>query len=171
MKRGFWRAEHICRQAPRPEPAGPSAQTSLAGRAVSLSGSSGRSEWNPPRGFSPGGCRAETNAASRGRCRFAPLWTCRDAVPKRVAPHRAGVGAKHVEWAKQLDPTRLVEDMSVCHWEHLDYYLHGETDINSWHFYISDYHKAKAHIDKVVSSTFVGSSFNYCPASFIKDSR
>ncbi len=67
------------------------------------------------------------------------------------------------ELAKQLDPTRLVEDMSVCHWEHLDYYLHCDTDINSWHFYISDYEKAKAHIEKVVGSTFIGSSFNYVP--------
>ncbi|HYG36299.1 MAG TPA: glycoside hydrolase family 2, partial [Clostridia bacterium] len=67
------------------------------------------------------------------------------------------------ELAKQLDPTRLVEDMSVCHWDHLEYYLHCDTDINSWHFYISDYDKAKAHIDKIVNSTFVGSSFNYVP--------
>ncbi len=67
------------------------------------------------------------------------------------------------ELAKELDPTRLVEDMSVCHWEHLEYYLHCDTDINSWHFYISDYQKAKAHIDKIVSSTFLGSSFNYVP--------
>jgi hypothetical protein len=67
------------------------------------------------------------------------------------------------EIAKELDPTRLVEDMSVCHWEHLEYYLHCDTDINSWHFYMKDYDKAKAHIDKVVSSTFVGSSFNYVP--------
>jgi hypothetical protein len=67
------------------------------------------------------------------------------------------------ELAKQLDPTRLVEDMSVCHWEHLEYYLHCDTDINSWHFYINDYAKAKAHIDKVVNSTFIGSSYNYVP--------
>jgi len=67
------------------------------------------------------------------------------------------------ELTKQLDPTRLVEDMSVCHWDHLEYYLHCDTDINSWHFYISDYEKAKAHIDKIVGSTFVGSSFNYVP--------
>jgi len=67
------------------------------------------------------------------------------------------------ELAKQLDPTRMVEDMSVCHWEHLEYYLHCDTDINSWHFYLNDYDKAKAHIDKVVQSTFVGSSFNYVP--------
>lgn len=67
------------------------------------------------------------------------------------------------ELAKRLDPTRLVEDMSVCHWEHLEYYLHCDTDINSWHFYINDYEKAKDHINKVVGSTFLGSSFNYVP--------
>ncbi|HWD92287.1 MAG TPA: glycoside hydrolase family 2 TIM barrel-domain containing protein [Verrucomicrobiae bacterium] len=67
------------------------------------------------------------------------------------------------ELAKHLDPTRLVEDMSVCHWDHLEYYLHCDTDINSWHFYINDYQKAKAHIQKIVKSTFVGSSFNYVP--------
>ena len=67
------------------------------------------------------------------------------------------------ELAKQLDPTRLVEDMSVCHWDHLEYYQHCDTDINSWHFYINEYEKAKAHIDKIVKSTFVGSSFNYVP--------
>jgi hypothetical protein len=63
--------------------------------------------------------------------------------------------------AKQLDPTRLIEDMSVVHWEHLDYYAHCQTDINSWHFYINDYTKAKEHIEKVVSSTYPGSTFNY----------
>jgi beta-galactosidase/beta-glucuronidase len=52
------------------------------------------------------------------------------------------------ELAKRLDPTRLIEDMSVVHWEHLDYYGHTDTDINSWHFYISDYEKAKEHIQK-----------------------
>jgi hypothetical protein len=67
------------------------------------------------------------------------------------------------ELAKKLDGTRLVEDMSVCHWDHLEYFQHCDTDINSWHFYMSDYDQAKAHIDKVVSSTFIGSSFNYVP--------
>lgn len=69
----------------------------------------------------------------------------------------------HQMWlaAKQLDPTRLVEDMSVCHWDHLDYFAHTETDINSWHFYINDYAKAKEHIRKIVESTYAGSSFNY----------
>ncbi|HYR42140.1 MAG TPA: glycoside hydrolase family 2, partial [Terriglobia bacterium] len=67
------------------------------------------------------------------------------------------------ELAKKLDPTRLIEDMSVCQWEHLDYYAHGDTDINSWHFYIDDYERAKQHLQKVVESTYVGSDFNYVP--------
>lgn len=90
--------------------------------------------------------------------------------PKRpAAGERPGMSPPQVwvqemwELGKKLDPTRLIEDMSVCHWEHLEYYLHCDTDINSWHFYINDYTKAKAHIDKVVGQTFVGSSFNYVP--------
>jgi len=65
------------------------------------------------------------------------------------------------ELGKSLDPTRLVEDMSVVHWEHLHYYAHGDTDINSWHFYINDYAKARAHIERVVGETYKGSQFNY----------
>jgi hypothetical protein len=65
------------------------------------------------------------------------------------------------ELAKTLDKTRLIEDMSVVHWEHLDYYAHGDTDINSWHFYMHDYAKAREHIEKVVRDTYVGSTFNY----------
>jgi len=88
-----------------------------------------------------------------------------------VRPHPNNTGLsrpqdwvqKMWELAKKLDPTRLVEDMSVCHWDHLEYYLHCDTDINSWHFYISDYEKAKEHVSKIVKSTFVGSSFNYVP--------
>ncbi|MDB6018569.1 MAG: glycoside hydrolase family 2 sugar binding [Pedosphaera sp.] len=67
------------------------------------------------------------------------------------------------ELAKKLDPTRLIEDMSVVQWEHLDYFAHGDTDINSWHFYIDDYARAKEHIAKVVKLTFTGSHFNYVP--------
>jgi hypothetical protein len=65
------------------------------------------------------------------------------------------------ELAKRLDPTRLIEDMSVVQWEHVEYYGHGETDINSWHFYINDYEQAKAHIDQIVAQTRTGSTLNY----------
>ncbi len=65
------------------------------------------------------------------------------------------------ELAKTLDSTRLIEDMSVVAWEHLDYYAHGDTDINSWHFYIDDYYRAKRHIEKIAADTYAGSTFNY----------
>jgi hypothetical protein len=65
--------------------------------------------------------------------------------------------------AKSLDPTRLVEDMSVVAWDHLENYGHGGTDINSWHFYSHDYERARAHIQDVVDNTYAGSTFNYVP--------
>jgi len=57
--------------------------------------------------------------------------------------------------AKSLDSTRLVEDNSPCLYDHV------ETDINSWHFYINDYARAKEHIANVVEQTYPGSTFNY----------
>jgi hypothetical protein len=65
--------------------------------------------------------------------------------------------------AKALDPTRLVEDMSVVAWEHLQFHGHGQTDVNSWHFYTSDYEKARRQIHEVVEKTYTGSPFNYVP--------
>jgi hypothetical protein len=69
----------------------------------------------------------------------------------------------HQMWllAKELDPTRLIEDMSVVVWEHLEAHGHVDTDINSWHFYINDYHKAKAHVEDVIAKTYHGSGYNY----------
>ena len=60
-----------------------------------------------------------------------------------------------VHRARALDPTRLVEDNSPCHYDHV------ETDVNSWHFYINDYHRARGHIQDVVNRTHPGSDFNY----------
>jgi hypothetical protein len=59
---------------------------------------------------------------------------------------------------KQLDPSRLVEDNSADKRDHV------ATDINSWHFYIDDYARAKTAIENVVTNTFSGSNFN-----FVKD--
>jgi hypothetical protein len=56
---------------------------------------------------------------------------------------------------KELDPSRLVEDNSADKRDHV------ATDINSWHFYIDDYARAKAQIDDVVAKTFSGSNFNF----------
>lgn len=69
----------------------------------------------------------------------------------------------HAMWqvAKGIDSTRLIEDMSVVVWEHLAAYGHVDTDINSWHFYLDDYQKAKAHIEEVVAKSYPGSGYNY----------
>ncbi|MFT3867186.1 MAG: glycoside hydrolase family 2 TIM barrel-domain containing protein [Nibricoccus sp.] len=77
----------------------------------------------------------------------------------------------HEMWqvAKSIDSTRLIEDMSVVVWEHLAAYGHIDTDINSWHFYIDDYARAKSHIENVVANTYRGSTFNYIEGSLQKD--
>lgn len=83
-------------------------------------------------------------------------------TPEGVA-HAPAFQWIHEMWnlAKRLDPTRLIEDMSVVVWEHLEAYGHVDTDVNSWHFYLSDYEKAKAHIEEVVAKTYHGSTYNY----------
>jgi len=73
-----------------------------------------------------------------------------------------GYDKEHQAWVeqmylltKELDPTRLVEDNSACQYDHV------ATDINSWHFYIDDYEKTRAHIENVVENTYPGSPFNF----------
>jgi hypothetical protein len=96
-----------------------------------------------------------------------PVRNAQDAAEAAITRVKLSNASSHVfvqsmwDLAKKLDTTRLIEDMSVVHWEHLDYFAHGNTDINSWHFYLHDYHKAKEHIEKVVLSTYTGSTFNY----------
>lgn len=57
--------------------------------------------------------------------------------------------------AKELDPTRIVEDNSVCRYDHV------ETDLNTWHFYLNSYEVVSKHIREVVENTYPGSEFNY----------
>jgi hypothetical protein len=85
-----------------------------------------------------------------------------EAVKEKLA-NQSSFQWVHRMWeiAKTLDGTRLIEDMSVVVWEHLTAYGHIDTDINSWHFYIDEYYKAKEHIANVVSRSYRGSSFNY----------
>jgi hypothetical protein len=85
-----------------------------------------------------------------------------EVVPGKVA-NLSSFEWIHQTWelAKTVDPTRLIEDMSVVEWEHLDAYGHVDTDINSWHFYINDYSKAREHIGRVVAESYHGSGFNY----------
>lgn len=63
--------------------------------------------------------------------------------------------AEMFDLAKALDPTRLVEDNSACLYDHV------RTDLNTWHFYISDYDRARRHIAQVVRQVYEGSPFNY----------
>ncbi|MDQ3702000.1 MAG: hypothetical protein M3442_13920 [Chloroflexota bacterium] len=56
---------------------------------------------------------------------------------------------------KSLDPTRLVEDNSPYLYDHVT------TDINSWHFYIGDYDRARRHVENVVTQSFEGSPYHY----------
>lgn len=57
--------------------------------------------------------------------------------------------------AKALDPTRLVEDNSICCGAG-----HTETDINSWHEYLPGY-GWEDHLKNLTSKTFPGSTFNF----------
>ncbi len=90
-----------------------------------------------------------------------PTTTAREAAEK--ISNASSFKWIHETWllAKELDPTRLIEDMSVVIWDHIDTYGHVDTDINSWHFYIDDYGRAKEHIEHVVAQTYHGSTFNY----------
>jgi hypothetical protein len=56
--------------------------------------------------------------------------------------------------AKQLDPTRLVEDNSPCNLDHV------ETDINSWHAYLPGY-AWREHLDQVTQDASEGSKWNF----------
>jgi len=56
--------------------------------------------------------------------------------------------------AKQLDPTRLVEDNSPCNYDHT------ETDINTWHDYLPGY-GWRERLDQIVRDTHAGSTWNF----------
>jgi hypothetical protein len=56
--------------------------------------------------------------------------------------------------AKELDPTRLVEDNSPCNHDHV------ETDINSWHAYLPGW-EWKSHLEQVTRDTHPGSTWNF----------
>ncbi|HES58138.1 MAG TPA: glycoside hydrolase family 2, partial [Firmicutes bacterium] len=85
-------------------------------------------------------------------CDFNETWGIGDG--EYDAERQAWV-ADMYHLTKQLDPTRLCEDNSPCRYDHVI------TDINSWHFYINEYNRARDHIREVVEKTFPGSTFNY----------
>ena len=57
--------------------------------------------------------------------------------------------------AKSLDPTRLVEDNSICCGRG-----HTETDINSWHEYLPGW-MWEDHLSNIDKNTYEGSSFHF----------
>jgi hypothetical protein len=60
-----------------------------------------------------------------------------------------------VRLAKALDPTRLVEDNSVCCGRG-----HTETDLNSWHAYLPGY-RWEEHLAEISAETRPGSQWNF----------
>jgi hypothetical protein len=60
-----------------------------------------------------------------------------------------------VRLARQLDPTRLVEDNSVC-----CNVGHTETDLNSWHAYLPGW-EWPDHLRDVSNNTYPGSQWNF----------
>ena len=73
---------------------------------------------------------------------------------KEYLPSTQAMVAKMYHLAKQLDPSRLVEDNSACNYDHV------VTDINSWHAYLPGY-KWKGFLDNATEKTFEGSTWNY----------
>ncbi len=87
-------------------------------------------------------------------CNFNETWGLGGNEYKQMTDRQEWVREMY-HLAQSLDTTRLIEDNSPCLYDHV------ETDINSWHFYINDYDRAKEHIANVVAETYPGSGFNY----------
>lgn len=67
------------------------------------------------------------------------------------------------EAVKGFDPTRLVEDNSVCNRDHT------VTDVNTWHFYANGYENARARILEQIEGSDVGGTFNYADGYACED--
>ena len=74
---------------------------------------------------------------------------------KTVLPETLDWVASRYDLAKQLDPTRLVEDNSPCCGGG-----HVRTDLNSWHMYLPGWGWREL-LDEAEAKTFPGSSWNY----------
>jgi hypothetical protein len=83
------------------------------------------------------------------------LYTRRADGSRAYLPETQEWVASRVDLAKRLDPTRLVEDNSVCCGSG-----HVQTDLNSWHMYLPGW-KWREVLDEVVKSTFPGSTWNF----------
>ena len=95
-------------------------------------------------------------------CNFNETWGLGGNEYKEMKDRQEWVREMY-HLAQSLDTTRLIEDNSPCLYDHV------ETDINSWHFYINDYDRAKEHIANVVAETYPGSAFNYAGGNVQSD--
>jgi hypothetical protein len=74
---------------------------------------------------------------------------------KAYLPETQAWVASRVDMAKELDPTRLVEDNSVCCG-----IGHVKTDLNTWHAYLPGWRWGEL-LDEAEAGTFPGSGWNY----------
>ncbi len=81
------------------------------------------------------------------------LFTGKEPNRKYLPETQAWVASMY-RLAKQLDPTRLVEDNSPCNHDHV------ETDLNSWHEYLPGY-AWKDKLAQIVADTHPGSTWNF----------
>ncbi len=90
-------------------------------------------------------------------CLFNETWGLGGEGYKQDRDTQQWVLDRWHEVKRELDPSRLVEDNSANRRDHV------VTDVNSWHFYIDDYRRAREHVEEVVKNTYPGSGFNYVP--------
>ncbi|MEG0271515.1 MAG: glycoside hydrolase family 2 TIM barrel-domain containing protein, partial [Clostridia bacterium] len=88
------------------------------------------------------------------------LFTQQDGE-RRYLPQTQAWVADVYRRAKQLDPTRLVEDNSACHYDHV------QTDLYTWHFYLNGPEIVRDHIREVVANSAAGSRF-HCAEGFVQ---
>lgn len=85
---------------------------------------------------------------------FNETWGLKSGEKKEYLPETQQWVASMVRLARQLDPTRLVEDNSACLYDHV------ETDLNTWHAYLPGY-EWEAFLADAVKNTFPGSEWNF----------
>ncbi|PHN06283.1 glycoside hydrolase family 2 protein [Flavilitoribacter nigricans] len=78
-----------------------------------------------------------------------------DKMVKKYLPTTQNWVASMYYLAKSLDPTRLVEDNSICYGAG-----HTETDINSWHAYLPGW-EWDEHLKNISDNTYAGSDFDF----------
>ena len=95
-----------------------------------------------------------------------PLHLRLDPVQRDLGPRgapdarRAGAGSRRCStWPRRSTRTRLVEDNSAYLYDHV------VTDINTWHFYIGDYDRARRHVQRVVAQSYEGSPLSTTSAA------